>query len=259
MGDGDRSGGPHRQRLQTHIGKVCVLDTQAEYIGTVINLRVDDFVYKVRVFEDVSDIAVHGQRYATPPFFPSSDSYSETDSEEEGEWRPEFSSGNRGQSSVDSVKAKNSVAVADGDVSPLLNELGNDETKTAERSERDNSVDLPDIEKLIKKLNSHIALRKRHQGSVLTCPNSFVKDTLQLQSGPVSNNLLVGLQQSRPITQSTEDVGCPNQLVQPHCGLHTKQMNEIGPVEWSKQASSPKSAENHSSIPSVATKILTGV
>lgn len=122
------------------------------------------------------------------------------------------------------MKAKSSVAVADGDVSPLLNELGNDETKTAERSERDNSVDLPDIEKLIKKLNSHIVLRKRHQGSVLTCPNSFVKDTLQLQSGPVSNNLLVGLQQSRPITQSTEDVGCPNQLVQPHCGLHTKQM-----------------------------------
>lgn len=76
------------QRLQPHIRRACVLISQAETVGSVINLHVDDFTYRIRVFEDATVAADFGQRLATPAFFSESDSNTRSDSEEEGEWRP---------------------------------------------------------------------------------------------------------------------------------------------------------------------------
>lgn len=81
-----------RQRLQTHIGRVCVLTKQAENVGSITELRVDDFTYKIRVFKDATVAAVAGQRYTTTATFSESDSNSGSLSVEEGEWNPGFNS-----------------------------------------------------------------------------------------------------------------------------------------------------------------------
>lgn len=80
----------------------------------------------------MTELADFGQRYATPPLLPLSDSNSDSDTEEDGEWRPEYySSDNDGDSSIDSVKSVNLVAAGDGDRTPVLEASGNEDTQIA--------------------------------------------------------------------------------------------------------------------------------
>lgn len=198
------------QRLQTHIGRVCILTNHAENIDSIIELCVDDYTYKIHVFEDTTIAAVIGQRYLTPATFSESDSNSGSLSLEEGEWNPgsnsdasEFitDSADSGNQSSELIGQDNSVLGLSGSGS------GSGSKNSAERRDRDNAVDLAFGENLPKSSSTFMANTVTCQKSMCPSPASFVQETAEDSFGLNQNFSSLGLHQSKPTSEQADDLG----------------------------------------------------